>query len=44
MQRFFLKFQAPGYAIPWRWLLSGLVLGGIWLRFALLLPIILLRR
>jgi len=44
MQRFFLKFQAPGYAIPWRWLLSGLVLGGVWLRFALLLPIILLRR
>jgi len=44
MQRFFLKFRAPGYAVPWRWLLSSLVLAGIWLRFVLLLPIILLRR
>jgi len=44
MQRFFLKFQAPGYAIPWRWLLSGLVLAAIWLRFALRLPFILLGR
>jgi GT2 family glycosyltransferase len=44
MQRFFLKFQATGIARPWRWPVSALVLAGIWLRFALLLPIILLRR
>jgi len=44
MQRFFLKFQASRYAMPWRWLVSLLVLAGIWLRFALLLPVILLRR
>jgi GT2 family glycosyltransferase len=44
MQRFFLKFRAPAYAIPWRWLLSLLVLAGVWLHFALLLPVVVLRR
>ena len=44
MQRFFLTFQAPEYAIPLRWLLGGLVLAGIWLRFVLLLPVVALRR
>lgn len=40
MQRFFLKFQASGHAWPLRWL----VLAGIWLRFALTLPLAVLRR
>ena len=44
MQRFFMKFQAPRYAILLRWPLSLLVLAGIWLRFALTLPLILLGR
>jgi GT2 family glycosyltransferase len=44
MQRFYLKLQAPGYRRPLRWLLSPLVLAGIWLRFAVTLPLVLLRR
>jgi len=39
MQRFFLKFQAEDLVFPLRWL----VLGGIWLRFGLTLPLALLR-
>ena len=35
MQRFFVKFQAAGYAFPIRWL----VILGIWLRFVLTLPL-----
>jgi GT2 family glycosyltransferase len=44
MQRFFLKFQAPGYPLLLRWPISLLVLLGVWLRFLLLLPAALLRR
>jgi GT2 family glycosyltransferase len=40
MQRFFRKFQAGRRALPVRWL----VISGIWLRFALTLPLVLLRR
>jgi GT2 family glycosyltransferase len=43
MQRFFLKFQAPGYAVPLRWLVCPLVLTGIWARFLLTLPLLLRR-
>jgi GT2 family glycosyltransferase len=35
MQRFFLKFQASRYSLPVRWL----VIAGIWIRFALTLPL-----
>ena len=44
MQRFYLKFQAPRYAAPLRWPFSLLVLAGIWGRFAVTLPLTLLRR
>jgi len=44
MQRFFLKFQAPQYAVLLRWPRSLLVLTGIWARFVLTLPLVLLRR
>ena len=44
MQRFFLKFQAPCYAAVLRWPFSLLVLAGIWARFAVTLPLALLRR
>jgi GT2 family glycosyltransferase len=40
MQRFFRKFQARQYALPMRWL----VLAGIWLRFLVTLPRLLLGR
>jgi GT2 family glycosyltransferase len=40
MQRFFRKFQARHYP----WLLGWAVIGGIWARFVLTLPLILLRR
>jgi GT2 family glycosyltransferase len=40
MQRFFRKHQAGSYA----WPLRGLVVGGIWARWALTLPLVLLRR
>ncbi len=40
MQRFFKKFQAGRHALPVRWL----VISGIWLRFALTLPLVWLRR
>jgi hypothetical protein len=36
MQRFFLKFQAEKTVFPLRWL----VLTGIWLRFAVKLPLV----
>jgi hypothetical protein len=39
MQRFFRKFQARLYA----WSLCWMVIAGIWTRFALTLPPILLR-
>jgi len=39
MQRFFLKFQAQQYGLPPRWL----VIAGIWLRFAVTLPLALLK-
>ena len=39
MQRFFLKFQARNHGFPVRWL----VLAGIWIRFALTLPLVWLR-
>jgi GT2 family glycosyltransferase len=39
MQRFFLKFQAEGYPFPVRWL----VIAGIWLRYLLTLPLVLIR-
>jgi hypothetical protein len=44
MQRFYLKFQARRYAAVLRWPLSLLVLAGIWARFAVTLPLALLRR
>jgi len=44
MQRFFLKFQAPRYSQWLRWPFTLLVLAGIWLRFALTLPLLLFRR
>jgi GT2 family glycosyltransferase len=44
MQRFFLKFQAPRYGLLLRWPVSLLVLAAIWARFALALPLVLLRR
>lgn len=40
MQRFFCKHQAAAYA----WPLRGFVVGGIWARWALMLPLVLLRR
>lgn len=40
MQRFFRKFQAGRYPLPLRWL----VIAGIWLRFALTLPLLPFRR
>ena len=39
MQRFFSKFQAQNYFLPLRWL----VIAGIWVRFAVTLPLVLLR-
>lgn len=39
MQRFFSKFQATAYAMPLRWL----VITGIWLRFAVTLPLVIIR-
>ena len=39
MQRFFLKFQAERYPFPVRWL----VIAGIWLRYLLTLPLVLIR-
>ncbi len=39
MQRFFLKFQAERYPFPVRWL----VIAGIWLRYAVTLPLVLIR-
>jgi len=43
MQRFFLKFQSPRYSQWLRWPFSLLVLAGIWARFAVTLPLVLLR-
>ena len=40
MQRFFTKFQAGGYSFPFR----VLVIAGIWLRYTLTLPLVLIRR
>ena len=40
MQRFFLKFQARRHAAPLRWL----IIGGVWLRYVLTLPLAWLRR
>jgi GT2 family glycosyltransferase len=40
MQRFFGKFQAAQYRLPFRWL----VYTGIWCRFLLTLPLALFRR
>ncbi len=39
MQRFFRKFQAQRYPFPLRWL----VIAGIWLRYAVTLPLVLAR-
>lgn len=39
MQRFFRKFQAERYPFPVRWL----VIAGIWLRYLLTLPLLLIR-
>ena len=39
MQRFFRKFQAGAYPAPRRWL----VIAGIWLRYAVTLPLTLIR-
>jgi len=39
MQRFFRKFQAEQYSFPVRWL----VIAGIWMRYALTLPLLLIR-
>ncbi len=39
MQRFFRKFQAGRYPFPVRWL----VIAGIWLRYLLTLPLVLIR-
>ena len=39
MQRFFLKFQAERYPLPFRWL----IIAGIWLRYVLTLPLVFLR-
>jgi len=39
MQRFFRKFQAERYPFPVRWL----VIAGIWLRYLLTLPLVLIR-
>ena len=39
MQRFFRKFQAQRYPFPVRWL----VIAGIWLRYAVTLPLVLAR-
>jgi hypothetical protein len=44
MQRFYLKFHAPRYAMLLRWPVSLLVLAGIWARFVVTLPVALLRR
>ncbi|MBT8060875.1 MAG: glycosyltransferase family 2 protein [Gammaproteobacteria bacterium] len=40
MQRFFRKFQADDYSPPLRWL----IISGIWLRYAVTLPLTLVRR
>jgi GT2 family glycosyltransferase len=40
MQRFFVKFQAKQTSLPLRWL----VIAGIWIRFAVTLPLALFRR
>jgi GT2 family glycosyltransferase len=40
MQRFFNKFQAEEWSLPMRWL----VISGIWIRFLLTLPWVLIRR
>ena len=40
MQRFFLKFQAQRYPFPLRWL----VIAGIWLRYVVTLPWVLIRQ
>ncbi len=40
MQRFFTKFQAGRYFLPLRWL----VIAGIWIRFLLTLPFVMLRK
>ena len=40
MQRFYCKFQAPRHFFLFRWL----VIAGIWLRFLLTLPVVLLKR
>jgi len=44
MQRFFLKFQASSYPLVLRWPMCGLVVTGIWARFLLTLPLLLLKR
>ena len=40
MQRFFNKFQADRYGLPMRWLVTA----GIWLRYAVTLPVALLKK
>jgi hypothetical protein len=40
LQRFFVKFQAKQTSLPLRWL----VIGGIWIRFAVTLPLAWLSR
>jgi len=40
MQRFFSRYQAKNYLAPLRWL----VISGIWLRFLLTLPLVLIRK
>jgi GT2 family glycosyltransferase len=40
MQRFFTRFQAERYLLPFRWL----VIAGIWIRFLLTLPLVLIRK
>ncbi len=40
MQRFFLKFQAGRYPFPFRWL----IVAGIWLRYFLTLPLVLIQQ
>lgn len=39
MQRFFSKFQAERYSLPLRWL----VIAGIWFRYAVTLPLVMVR-
>lgn len=40
MQRFFTKFQASGHPLPFRWL----VVLGIWSRFVVTLPLVMVRK